>query len=75
MAKGAGGGEGQGPLYSLLSSESISAPSARGTGLTPKKVIHSKGNRRYCQTDWFGFVWFFFCLPENHLSATGICSV
>lgn len=49
VAKGAGGEEGQGPLHSLLSSESITAPPARGTGLTPKKVIiHRKGKRRNC---------------------------
>lgn len=36
--KGAGGEEGQGPLHSLLSSESIAAPSARETALTQKRL-------------------------------------
>lgn len=42
MAKGAGGDKEQGPLHSLLSSESIAAPSARGTGLTQKKLYTVK---------------------------------
>lgn len=43
MAKGARGEEGQGPLHSLLGSESIAAPSARGTDLTQKKLYTVKG--------------------------------